>query len=441
MLLHPTSLPGSRLDDAVFRWLDFMHDAGLTVWQVLPLVIPDRTLSPYRSCSAFAADPALLPENYPLPDDDAIDEFLSSNGSWVEEFALFTLLSERMGHRRWWQWTDNLDRRDHAMSTALSPPERARVRDIVAQQCRIDRRLNEIRREASDRGILLFGDMPIFVALESVDVWAHPEYFLLDDQYRPRYVTGVPPDYFSQTGQRWGNPHFDWQAMAANEFDWWRARIARQFSFFDILRLDHFRALAAVWMIEAECDSAVEGFWQDTPGRDLLERISADQGGLPIVAEDLGYITDDVRALRREFTLPGMAVLQFAFDGSPDNPHRPENISRDCVAYTGTHDNDTCVGWFGSLDAYTRSFVLDVLGRRGAGDIAGVMIDAMLRSAACMAITPLQDFLRLPATARMNTPGVPEGNWRWQFAWEEIGGDLADRIRAAVQASGRLGSA
>ncbi len=437
ILLHPTSLPGGRLDDDVLRWLDFLHDGGMSVWQVLPLAIPDREHSPYQSCSAFAVNPALLPAAAPPPSDDAVDAFRLRHAEWIEDFALFAAVAAQQGHRAWWRWPEPLARRDADALARFAARHESSLRGIVATQCAVDLAWGRVRREAAARGIALFGDMPIFVDQESADVWANPSSFLLDENFQPRYVTGVPPDYFSRTGQRWGNPHYDWKAMADGGFQWWLARIERQFEWFDLVRLDHFRALSAVWMIDAASDAATEGFWAETPGRALLQRLRSHCPGLSIVAEDLGLITADVHELRREFGLPGMAVVQFAFDGSPDNPHRPENIERDRVAYTGTHDNDTCVGWYAALEPAARRFVREVLGRGEDPDIAGLMIDAALGSAACLAVTPLQDFLRLGSEARMNTPGVGRGNWQWRFHWTQIDGNLSQSLRACVERAGR----
>lgn len=433
-----TSLPGGCLDDDVLHWLDFLHESGISVWQVLPLVVPDRAGSPYQSRSAFATNPALLPPGAPRPADDVVDAFRARHAGWVETFSLFCALAAREGHRAWWRWPEPLARRDPDALEAFAARSQTAIRDVVTTQCAVEEAWQAVRREAAQRGIAVFGDMPIFIDHESADVWENPSNFLLDENFQPRYVTGVPPDYFSDTGQRWGNPHYDWAVMATRGFDWWLARVARQLEWFDLVRLDHFRALSAVWMIDARSDSATEGFWAETPGRSLLERIRERHAGLPIVAEDLGFITDDVHALRRSFDLPGMAVLQFAFDGSPENPHRPENIGRDRVAYTGTHDNDTCVGWYDALDPGTRRFVRDVLGRGDDADIAGIMIDAALESAACLAVVPLQDVLGLGTRARMNTPGRSNGNWQWRFDWSQIGDALASSIRSRVDRSGRV---
>ena len=316
--------------------------------------------------------------------------------------------------------------------------DEADILRIKQQQYRFDRSWALVRRHAGDRGIQLFGDMPIFIAHDSADTWARPDDFLLDDEGRPTHVTGVPPDYFAALGQRWGNPHYRWDRMQQDGFGWWISRMQRQFELFDMVRIDHFRGLVAVWMIEANCETAVDGFWQKTPGDKLLATLQARFRHLPIVAEDLGVITDEVRQLRRKYKLAGMAVLQFAFDHFTDNPHKPANITADTIAYTGTHDNDTCVVWFEGLEAHEKDFVFQVLGVPSGDGISDLMIKTAMDSQARLAIAPLQDFLGLGREARMNTPGVGEGNWGWQFDWDMLSQELADRIRSTIAASGRM---
>jgi len=309
---------------------------------------------------------------------------------------------------------------------------------IKQLQYRVNRAWQRVRQHASDLDIELFGDMPIFIAHDSVDTWSQPEKFLLDDEGRPTYVTGVPPDYFAEFGQRWGNPHYRWELMLEDDFSWWIARMQRQFELFDLVRIDHFRGLVAVWMIDANCETAVDGFWQETPGDALLQALATDFAELPIVAEDLGIITPEVRQLRDKYRLPGMSVLQFAFDHFEDNPHKPANITANSIVYTGTHDNDTSTGWFNALRPHQQEFVFQVLGVPPTEDIATLMIETALNSRANRAIAPLQDFLGLDGTARMNTPGVSEGNWRWRFEWDMLPPQLAVRTRAQVVESGRL---
>lgn len=438
VLLHVTSLPSGRLDDDCLRWLDFMAASGLSVWQVLPLVIPDPHGSPYQSRSAYANNPALLPaEAHPI-DEAAFEEYCTRHAAWLDDFALFEVLRRRFAKSSWVEWPDAYRHRDPAAMNDVRRAAATEIQIIREQQFRLDQVWHRIRQHAADRDILLFGDIPIFIAHNSADTWAQPEDFLLDDEGCPTYVTGVPPDYFAELGQRWGNPHYDWERMRTDGFAWWLERMSRQFELFDLVRIDHFRGLVAVWMIEASCKTAVEGHWEPTPGDQLLATLQQRYPELPIIAEDLGIITEEVRTLRRKYGLPGMSVLQFAFDLHADNPHKPSNITEDQVAYTGTHDNDTCVGWFNSLSAQQQGFVFEVLGVPPAKDIARVMIQAALATRARIAIAPLQDWLGLDGGARMNMPGSSVGNWSWRFSWDMLRRIPPEQTRSMLEASGRL---
>lgn len=438
ILLHATSLPSGRLDDDALRWLDFMHAAGLSTWQILPLVIPDGSRSPYQSPSAFAMNPQLLPvEDDPVSFSE-FEEYCAQQAHWLEDFALFQVLKPRFNQETWVAWPDPFRNRDPESLVKARELDASGIEHIKQQQYRLDRAWKRIRRHADDLGIELFGDIPIFIAHDSADTWSQPQNFLLDDEGRPTYVTGVPPDYFAELGQRWGNPHYRWDRMQDNGFAWWIARMRRQFELFDLVRIDHFRGLVAVWMIEASCETAVDGYWEESPGDALLATLARSFPNLPIVAEDLGIITEEVRGLRRRYGLPGMSVLQFAFDHFDDNPHKPANITPDTVVYTGTHDNDTCVGWFNGLEPHEKEYVFQVLEVPPTEDITHLMIETAMHSRADRAIAPLQDFLGLGSEARMNTPGVGEGNWGWRFDWDMLPEPLAEETRALVAASGRL---
>ncbi len=438
ILLHVTSLPSRRLDDDALRWLDFMAAAGLSVWQVLPLVIPDNHGSPYQSRSAFASCPSLLPSADSPIEPSAFEKYCAQHAYWLDDFALFEVLKRRFSLQPWVCWPDAYRHRDERKLREVQQSASREITAIKQQQYCIDRAWHRVREHATGLGISLLGDIPIFVAHDSADTWSRPEEFLLDDDGQPSHVTGVPPDYFSEYGQRWGNPHYRWERMQDDGFAWWVARMQRQFELFDLVRIDHFRGLVAVWMIEASCPTAVDGFWHKTPGDALLAALKAHFPNLPIVAEDLGIITEEVRQLRRKYHLPGMSVLQFAFDHFDDNPHKPANITRDTIAYTGTHDNDTCVGWFSGLKAHEKDFVFQVLGVPPTEDIATLMIETALGTRAELAIAPLQDFLALGSEARMNTPGLPEGNWRWRFDWDMLDSKKTEQIRSMITASGRL---
>ena len=438
VLLHVTSLPSGRLDDDALRWLDFMAAAGLSTWQMLPLVIPDEAHSPYQSLSAFAMNPQLLPDHDQPVDEAEFEAYCAQQAHWLDDFALFQVLKRRFNRETWVAWPDPFRNRVPESMQNARELDAAEILHIKQLQYRVNRAWQRVRQHASDLDIELFGDMPIFIAHDSVDTWSQPEKFLLDDEGRPTYVTGVPPDYFAEFGQRWGNPHYRWELMLEDDFSWWIARMQRQFELFDLVRIDHFRGLVAVWMIDANCETAVDGFWQETPGDALLQALATDFAELPIVAEDLGIITPEVRQLRDKYRLPGMSVLQFAFDHFEDNPHKPANITANSIVYTGTHDNDTSTGWFNALRPHQQEFVFQVLGVPPTEDIATLMIETALNSRANRAIAPLQDFLGLDGTARMNTPGVSEGNWRWRFEWDMLPPQLAVRTRAQVVESGRL---
>lgn len=432
ILLHPTSLPSRRLDDDALRWLDFLAAAGQGVWQVLPLGMPCRDYSPYQCLSAFAANPALLPLDCkltPQPDDPGYRAWLGQQAFWLEDFASFLLIKQMHDGKPWYEWPDVYRHHHPGMLQRLREKHAHRLELIRWQQYRIYHTWHKMRAAAADRDIQLFGDMPIFVAHDSADVWAAPERFLLDENGQLASVTGVPPDYFSATGQRWGNPHYNWQVLADEGFEWWLKRLQTHFQWFDLLRIDHFRGLEAVWMIDRDCPTAEKGEWVKTPGDALLLKLQQQMGNLPLVAEDLGIITPAVTELRKRFGLPGMAVLQFAFDAFEDNPHKPRNITPDTVVYTGTHDNDTTLGWFQSQLPHEQQHVLNTLGISDPAGVVDAMMNAALQSRAQLCILPLQDVLGLDSGARMNKPGDDGGHWRWRFEWSQITPEITMHLK------------
>lgn len=435
ILLHPTSLPSGTLADAE-RWLDWLHGAGVGVWQMLPLGLPLIGLSPYQCASAFAANVALFESDAAEPDEADFAAWCARQAHWLDDFARFVVVKSMHGGAPWPDWPAPLRDREPAALAGLDRASAAALRAARLAQYRAARRWRAIRAAAAARGIALFGDMPIFVAHDSADVWARRDLFLLDAAGHPTVVAGVPPDYFSETGQRWGNPHYDWAAMQADGFAWWRRRLAAHFEWFDLVRIDHFRGLAAAWSIPADEPTAIHGEWQPAPGAALLQAIVDDLGDLPLVAEDLGVITPDVVALRQRFGLPGMAVLQFAFDAHADNPHKPENVTPNTVYYTGTHDNDTTVGWWAALPEETRQAALRQLGATEAA-MPGAMIDTVLASRAALAVLPMQDVLGLGSAARMNTPGTEAGNWAWRFDWADLPPDLAPYLLEKLRKTDR----
>ena len=433
VLLHPTSLPSGKIDEQAINWLDFMKNAGLSVWQVLPLGVPQHSFSPYLCNSAFAMNPALMTDDSEIDSSDPLfTDWCKQQSYWLSDYADYCILREKYQLLPWYDWPETYKYRDELAIAQLHTDSEVQIQAICWQQYQLDKRWQEVKQEATDRGIYIFGDMPIFVAHDSADVWAHRECFLLDEHGQPALVAGVPPDYFSETGQRWGNPHYDWKHLESTGFEWWMQRMEHHYRLFDIVRIDHFRGLQATWMIDANCPTAIDGYWEEVPGEALLAALKKRLGDVPIVAEDLGLITPEVTALREQFELPGMSVLQFSFDGFEDNPHKPENIEPNRIVYTGTHDNDTTLGWYNSLQPHEQDFVWERLKQDKNDDICTSLIDAAFATEGNLVIIPLQDFLKLDASARMNTPGTIENNWLWRFDWHDISETLANDIQHLV---------
>ncbi len=469
VLLHPTSLPSGKLDGDVERWLDFLQRSGFQAWQMLPLGEPQFGLSPYQCVSVFALNPVLISDYAGINiNNPAYLHFYQHNQYWLDDYVLFKLIKTHQHQAPWYEWPANYKNRDSETLRLLQISCKPELDFICWQQYCLYSRWQQIKQNAAEKNILLFGDMPIFVAHDSVDVWICPQRYLLDENGRMTYITGVPPDYFSATGQCWGNPHYNWEMMHNENFRWWIQRLSYHFELFDLVRIDHFRGLESVWMINADADTAVDGFYQKVPGDELLDTIWHTTGQLPVVAEDLGIITKEVTTLRKKFHLPGMTVLQFGFDAHDDNPHKVKNIHPDSVVYTGTHDNDTTLGWFKCLDTETKRYVLDMLAinihlqpeteqiqpetETGYNDdseslewlyssyadsVVEQMMLSALHSAASLCIFPLQDCLHLDSQARMNTPGTIGNNWYWQFDWKQLDDDLSKRFRQWIQQSQR----
>lgn len=438
VLLHPTSLPNRTLDEHASYFLDWMQDSGLSVWQMLPLTEPHADLSPYHALSAFALNPRLLPVGWEEQvDEQAFEQYLKNPPHWLEDYALFVVLHEQFGGACWSSWPAAYRLRDAGALELLAKATLHRIRQLKKAQFQLQVIWQGLREQAQARGIQLFGDMPIFVAYNSVEVWVQPEQFKLDAQLRPEVVTGVPPDYFSATGQRWGNPHYNWPVMEADGFDWWSRRVGAALELFDLVRIDHFRGLEACWEIEASEPTAINGRWVKAPGAKLLAQLQKNFNPLPLVAEDLGIITPEVVALKEQFNLPGMSVLQFGFSGLPDNPHAPDSLVKNSVVYTGTHDNDTTMGWFAELHEGTRDWMLSQT-HQEAGEMPWPLIATALLSVADRVIIPMQDWLGLDGSHRMNVPGTIENNWLWQFQWQQLPEGLAKRIRYWVEQSNRL---
>jgi len=444
ILCHVTSLPTAAApastDDAE-RFVDFLASAGMHVWQVLPLNPPDAYGSPYSSASLHALTPALTCDladaavaQYAHARASEYETFRATEQRWLPDYVLFVAISREHG-ADWTRWPRPLRMREAgALATyeRLQEPtlEALRARQFVAAQ-----RWHSMKAAANARDIVVLGDAPLYPALASADVWAARSLFELDADGRPAEVAGVPPDYFSATGQRWGNPVYAWAAHADSDFAWWIERLRHQLALFDVVRIDHFRGLDAFWSIPADAETAIAGHWCAAPGHALLTRLRAAFAALPLVAEDLGVITESVERLRDEFGLPGMRVLQFAFSGDPDNPHLPSNYIENCVAYTGTHDNDTTKGWYETLPTAARSSVDRLFG--ATSDPARRAIEIVLDSVARTAILPMQDALGLGSSARMNVPGERDGNWHWRCPSDALTGALARGLRDAAIARDR----
>ncbi|MHB1413675.1 MAG: 4-alpha-glucanotransferase [Chloroflexota bacterium] len=486
VLLHPTSLPGPHgigdLGEEAYRFVDFLAAARQRLWQILPLGPVGYGNSPYAALSAFAGNPLLisLPKlaedgllspadlmTLPLMPVGPVDyeavaavkrpllrlahtrlgqapaalcgdfaAFAAKHREWLPGFALYMALREANGQAPWYEWEPGLRRRDPASLAAA----RARLADEVSYhsflQFAFYRQWRALRAYAAGRDVRIVGDMPIFVAHDSADVWQHPELFKLGPDGRPLVVAGVPPDYFSATGQLWGNPIYDWETMARRGYAWWIARVRGAREEVDAVRLDHFLGFASYWEVPAGEATAVNGRWVPGPGAKLFAALRDTLGELPFIAEDLGVVTPAVEALRDNFGLPGMAVLQFAFDGGPTNVYLPHNLRHHLVVYTGTHDNDTTRGWFAGRSPAVRETICRYLGGDG-GDIAWDLVRAALTSVANTAIIPLQDILDLGTEARMNLPGTVGGNWRWRYGADQLSAAVTERLAALTEVSGR----
>lgn len=493
-LLHPTSLPPERLGGLLppcgnigigaYRYLDFLEKSGLKVWQMLPIGPTHEDGSPYQSWSSHGGNEKLiclktlcewgwLNESRLVEQSDVFGEvmtesdlaklrlraghqffqfidsnegqvvkqafkaFLNNQAYWLEDFALFYAIRRDQNGRCWQHWPEVLKRRHPAALKQAKSELATSIQQAQFEQFAFFSQWQALHQKALSQNIALFGDIPIFVALDSVDVWARPEQFMLDQNFQPTCVAGVPPDYFSETGQHWGNPLYRWPVMQKDHFSWWKTRLKRQFMLFDLIRIDHFRGLDAYWSIPAHSVDARNGRWLDAPGQQLLQSFSDCFQSLPIVAENLGLITAKVESLRKQFSLPGMLVLQFGFDGQPQNINAPHYHEPMNIVYTGTHDNDTTRGWLAQLSESQLQWIKDYLNRDRVEhwDI----IKVAMASVARMAIIPMQDWLGLDNSARMNTPGTCSNNWHWQFSWEEVPEGLCQAIGREVHRYDRLG--
>lgn len=489
VILHPTSLPGKygmgEIGAEAYRFVDWLADTGMQLWQLLPLVPPETTFwSPYSGLDALCGNTLLIPiqelhqmgllSAEEVPEESPVElhadftavaawklplldkaaqrllhgeEFDSlrvemqkfrADSAWVEQSALFSVLTEQpeLAGEAWWDWPADVRDRDPDTLAKVRMDNDDRINTFIALQFLFDRFWKHLKAYANRRGIGLVGDMPIYVGGQSADVWANRPLFELLPDGKPALVSGVPPDAFAATGQLWGSPLYDWKAHAAEGFAWWRQRIARSMQLYDETRIDHFRAFAGYWAVEADAETAMVGTWKKGPGVALFEALEADLGQVPILAEDLGVITRDVTALRKAIGAPGMVVLQFAWGGGATNTHMPHKIYENCFVYPGTHDNQTAVGWWKQGAQVEEKALI----RRYTGmtddDVAYCFIRESLRSCAQTAVVTMQDVMRLDDTARMNTPGRAEGNWTWRVGhsdvWRQLGDEQA-QLRTWVQ--------
>jgi len=433
----------SALDGALGRggrwFIDWLTSAGFSVWQILPAGPVGEDRSPYWVRSDFAGDAAFLdPGELPDPSAPIGADFLAASSPWLHDYALFEALTRAHHGAPFWHWPPELRDRAPAALAQAAIRLASEVSRIEREQYGFYVQWNRLREHAHSRGVRLFGDLPFYVGPSSVETWAHRGIFQLAANGEPRVVGGVPPDYFSELGQLWGNPVYDWEALQHTDFAWWLSRVRAQLARLDLLRIDHFRALAAYWAVPAGAPDARGGTWLSTPGEHLLHRLRSEFPDLPLVAEDLGVITGDVLALQEGFALPGMRVLQFGFDGEPGNVHVHHRHVRECVVYTGTHDNDTTLGWYSSLDRDTRARVDLYLGvRPGPGEMPAALIRGALGSVGQLAVIPAQDVLGLGSAARLNTPGTSSGNWTWRLPAGALTPQLAEHYAQLNRVFGR----
>ncbi len=490
VLLHPTSLPGpygiGEIGPEAYRFVDTLREMGQSLWQILPIGPTSYADSPYQSLSTFAGNHLLISfdqlvkdgllsrsqlRKFPRFPDVEVDygpviqarmkvlysvcrtfesrasehrkrefrRFCARNADWLEDYALFVALKEAHDLRPWPEWDQRYAMRDPAALQRARRQYRTTIRNVKILQFLFDRQWGRLRAYAHKRGMRIVGDIPIFVAHDSSDVWAHPEMYFINSHGQPIVIAGVPPDYFSATGQRWGNPLYRWTEHEHTGYAWWIARMRRIFELVDIVRIDHFRGFESYWEIAAHEPTAINGRWVDGPREQIFDAMIEELGDLPIIAEDLGIITPEVEALRDRYRFPGMRILQFAFgNDAKAGDYRPENYPRNCVVYTGTHDNDTTVGWFwsqaGAGSTRTREeiererqTILAYVGTDGS-QIHWDLIALGSKSAANTAVFPLQDLLGLGSEGRMNVPGKTDGNWRWRFAWEQLTPAIKQRM-------------
>ena len=480
ILFHPTSLPGKygigTLGKEAYAFIDFLKKSRQKLWQIFPLGPTGYGDSPYQSFSSFAGNPYLIDfdllieahllseedlrdvffgdneeyidygaiynqkypllrkayENFKSSDNhemkENLEHFKRENASWLNDYSLYISLKNHFNGLPWNEWAHDIKNREHG---AMEHYRNELADDIEYHnfiQFLFFKQWGDVKRYANENGIKIIGDIPIFVAADSSDAWANPGIFLFDEERKPVKVAGVPPDYFSATGQLWGNPLYNWQKLKETNYSWWVERVRANLSTCDIIRIDHFRGFEAYWAVPYGDDTAINGQWEPGPGIDLFNAIKSQLGELPIIAEDLGLMTQGVIDLREATGFPGMKILGFAFDSGEENDYLPHTYTKNCVVYTGTHDNDTLIGWFQKAKEEDRQFARDYLNSRSDDEIHWDAIRGAWSSVASMAISPVQDFLGLGSEARINTPGVAAGNWQWRLRHGVLTDELAERI-------------
>ena len=491
LLLHVTSLPSpygtGDVGPAAMAWIDQLHEAGQSWWQSLPLGPTGYGNSPYQALSSFAGSGLLISPDWLIEDGllrasdctppsfsgtavdygkvitfkrrlvesawinfktaaraelhVAFEEFCHDQAHWLEDYALFRVLKAKCNDAYYLEWPAELVQRVSAALTQARSDLASEIQQVRFAQFLLFRQGERLKKHARAKGVRLIGDLPFFVSPDSSDVWANPELFLLDEQHRPRFVAGVPPDYFSSQGQLWGNPAYNWDALRRTGYRWCIDRLRTLLAHVDVIRLDHFRGFAAAWHIPAGAITAKSGNWVPGPGADFFNAVQRELGALPFIAEDLGLITPDVSALRDQFNLPGTRVLQFAFDGHSDNPYLPHNYVPNAVVYTGTHDNPTSRGWYEELPPHQRQNLWRYLKspEGESGQVAWDLMRLAWSSAAALAVAPLQDLLNLGPEARMNVPGRAEGNWSWRCTEQLLSAADFQSLRDLTTSSNRTG--
>ena len=512
VLMHPTSIPGEWFNGVLGKqanaFIDFLSDAGFGVWQTLPLGPTGSDLSPYNCYSVFAINPRLIDPQWLLekkylqemPEYTAVNfledldyrqrliseawqgfnvqkdlveykklmEFRQKQSYWIEDYALYCVIRRIQNGKHWKDWPAGLLHREEEALKTVRDEHQQEIEKIIFEQFIVQTQWCELKNRASEKDILLFGDMPMYVAHDSADAWSQRSYFTINSEGMLDAVAGVPPDYFSETGQLWGNPLYNWEKMEHDNFDWWKHRLGRQLELYDLVRIDHFRGFEAYWEIKGDAKTALDGKWVKAPGDKLFAALRKEFPKLPVVAEDLGLITEEVTELRHSHHLPGMKVVQFGFDGKPDNPHLPENYETDYVVYTGTHDNDTTLAWYNGLPLEARKYVDELSGIKNintdpestsaaATDLINIdfelkpvsepemklkqipwpFICSAMNSKALYAIIPLQDLLSLGEGNRMNTPGTVDINWRWRYVNGVLDESIVSKMRALNKSSAR----